>query len=175
MSRQGRQNPPSHRAIREQWINNPPAGCPSDVVGIVFDSLDETCSGENICWGCGSVQSRSLERCHIVPYSLGGSNEPSNYFLMCSKCHREAPNTMWPEIFYEWIQQRETAFSALQRSIIDAIEPFSQLITEDNITELVAALKENYTASVMNHNGVNEATRAGYIRHTLKMLLCKPQ
>ncbi|WP_244891302.1 hypothetical protein [Pseudomonas soli] len=82
---------------------------------------------------------------------------------------------MWPEIFYEWIQQRETAFSALQRSIIDAIEPFSQLITEDNITELVAALKENYTASVMNHNGVNEATRAGYIRHTLKMLLCKPQ
>ena len=43
------------------------------------------------------------ERCHIVPKSLGGSYECSNLFLMCSECHRRAPNTTEPKVFFEWV------------------------------------------------------------------------
>ena len=43
-----------------------------------------------------------LQRCHIVPRSLGGSNDVSNLFLMCRECHDRMPNTTIPEIFFEW-------------------------------------------------------------------------
>jgi hypothetical protein len=79
--------------------------------------------GEPSCWACGfhygakydissphaSIEEIyrcwdkiPLQRCHIVPRSLGGSNEPSNLFLMCRECHDLAPNTDIPEIFFEW-------------------------------------------------------------------------
>jgi 5-methylcytosine-specific restriction endonuclease McrA len=79
--------------------------------------------GEPSCWACGfhygtkyDIKSSNagwneifdgwdrvpLQRCHIVPRSLGGTDEPSNLFLMCRECHDSAPNTALPEIFFEW-------------------------------------------------------------------------
>lgn len=43
------------------------------------------------------------ERCHIVSKLLGGSYECDNLFLMCAECHRRAPNTKYPNIFFEWV------------------------------------------------------------------------
>lgn len=45
----------------------------------------------------------SRERCHIIAKSLGGSFECDNLFLMCGECHRRAPNTNNPRIFFEWV------------------------------------------------------------------------
>jgi hypothetical protein len=43
------------------------------------------------CWRCGYI--RDLEKCHIIPKSLGGNcNDPSNFVLLCNMCHQEAPN-----------------------------------------------------------------------------------
>jgi 5-methylcytosine-specific restriction endonuclease McrA len=42
------------------------------------------------CWRCGYKS--ALQRCHIVPDALGGSDTPSNFVLLCGRCHREAPN-----------------------------------------------------------------------------------
>jgi len=33
------------------------------------------------CWRCGCE--KNLERCHIIPDSLGGKDEPSNLVLLC--------------------------------------------------------------------------------------------
>lgn len=81
--------------------------------------------GEPSCWACGFHYSTKydvkqsdaswekildgweripLQRCHIVPRSLGGTNEPSNLFLMCRECHDLAPNTALPKIFFEWVR-----------------------------------------------------------------------
>ena len=43
------------------------------------------------CWRCDCQ--RSLERCHIVPTSLGGEDTPSNFVILCKRCHLETP--MW--------------------------------------------------------------------------------
>ena len=85
--------------------------------------------GEPGCWACGfhygtrydikwsdaswpKVLSRwnaiPLQRCHIVPRSLGGTNKVSNLFLMCRECHDLAPNTGIPEIFFEWARAQNS-------------------------------------------------------------------
>jgi HNH endonuclease len=86
--------------------------------------------GEPSCWACGfhystkyDVRSSDagwkkilngwdrvpLQRCHIVPRSLGGTDEPSNLFLMCRECHDLAPNTALPKIFFEWVRAQSSA------------------------------------------------------------------
>lgn len=35
-----------------------------------------------LCWRCG--QKRNLQRCHIIPRSLNGLEDPSNLVLLCT-------------------------------------------------------------------------------------------
>ena len=81
--------------------------------------------GEPGCWACGfhygtkydikrsnaswneilrCWEGIPLQRCHIIPRSLGGTTDPPNMFLMCRECHDLAPNTDIPEIFFEWVR-----------------------------------------------------------------------
>lgn len=85
--------------------------------------------GEANCWACGKpvsvrfdIKKRSatdeecfniwdkvghLQVCHIVPKALGGSDEPSNLFLMCKECHELAPDTPYPDIFFKWVDGQD--------------------------------------------------------------------
>ena len=54
------------------------------------------------CWRCGCEY--NLKRCHIVPASLGGKDEPSNLVLLCHRCHLDNPNITDPEIMWDWIR-----------------------------------------------------------------------
>jgi HNH endonuclease len=84
--------------------------------------------GEPSCWACGKWRSdyydikspnasmkeiravwnkiSFLQRCHIVPVSLGGSNDPSNFYLMCAECHNLQPNTSSAEVFFRWVKNQ---------------------------------------------------------------------
>lgn len=87
--------------------------------------------GEPMCWGCGKpIISKNedeyrkngeynklwndkkvvskLNRCHIIPHSLGGKDEPSNLFLMCYSCHFESPDTKNASSFFRWVYQRKS-------------------------------------------------------------------
>ncbi len=48
----------------------------------------------------------SLQRCHIIPKSLGGNNHPENLFLMCKECHDLAPNTSFKDVFMRWAEKQ---------------------------------------------------------------------
>lgn len=54
------------------------------------------------CWRCGNE--KKLERCHIIPHSLGGKDAPENLVLLCKRCHAEGPNVVDPEIMWDWIR-----------------------------------------------------------------------
>ena len=54
------------------------------------------------CWRCGCR--RRLERCHIVPDSLGGEDIPSNFVILCKRCHLDNPNVADPEIMWDWLR-----------------------------------------------------------------------
>ena len=61
------------------------------------------------CWRCG-YDDKPLERCHVIPHSLGGKDEPSNYRLLCGTCHKEAPNVADPKAMDKWIQKTSLPF-----------------------------------------------------------------
>ena len=54
------------------------------------------------CWRCGDVS--KLYRCHIVPSSAGGEDVPSNYVLLCRRCHEAAPNCADKQIMMDWLK-----------------------------------------------------------------------
>ena len=53
------------------------------------------------CFRC--AEERHTERCHVIPKSLGGVDEPKNYRLLCSECHEEAPNVKDYKAMDKWI------------------------------------------------------------------------
>jgi hypothetical protein len=67
--------------------------------GIKYDVKASDASWKKILDGWERIP---LQRCHIVPRSLGGSDELSNLFLMSRECHDLQPNTALPELFFEW-------------------------------------------------------------------------
>lgn len=83
--------------------------------------------GEPSCMACGyfchywdegrSVdtrwnQAKGLERAHIVAASAGGPDVPSNYILLCAKCHAAAPMTRDEQVMFAWCSRRESHYSA---------------------------------------------------------------
>src|SRR5699024_4292664 len=84
-----------------------------EIVDYWFSRVDEcelsvdAAEAHERCWRCG--YKRGLERCHIVPSSLGGSDEPSNLVLLCKRCHLENPNVSDPEIMWDWIRAYGTS------------------------------------------------------------------
>lgn len=45
----------------------------------------------------------NLNRCHIIPGSLGGEDKPENLFLMCEDCHEKSPDTIKARTFLRWV------------------------------------------------------------------------
>jgi hypothetical protein len=83
-------------------------------------------SGETYCFACGWSRrfitgdkrpdsngplkdiwaNEGLQRCHLVPYAKGGSDEPDNLVLLCQECHKDAPDCLDPDIVLAWIARR---------------------------------------------------------------------
>lgn len=130
----------------------------------IFDHWKDKLSDHNIfidwdepsCWACGFHYSDRydisnsntswqkilscwekipLQRCHIVPRSLGGSDQVGNLFLMCRECHDSAPNTLFPQVFFKWVDKQSwwkrecgkitAAFDSFDISEVDQIEIMS--------------------------------------------------
>jgi hypothetical protein len=69
-------------------------------------------AGENrrpslTCWACGQTGGARPHRAHIVPHSTGGTNVPSNYLLLCERCHREQPDAQPRPMQLEWLRDHE--------------------------------------------------------------------
>ena len=72
------------------------------IIGVEWEDAME------YCWRCACK--RRLQRCHIIPDSLGGKDEPSNMVLLCETCHSEGPNVDDPEVMWDWISAYRVPF-----------------------------------------------------------------
>ena len=105
------------------------------------------------CWRCG--YERETERCHVIPKSLGGPDIPSNYRLLCSDCHHEAPNVNDPNAMDDWI--RETCVSCYDTywKIRKQVEDLMKDVIKD-------------TSYHFGHSGLNESTKIWAQKELLK-------
>lgn len=115
--------------------------------------------GEPSCWACGwgwngryDIQSPKatweqilkawekapLQRCHILPRSLNGSDDVSNLFLMCRECHDLAPNTTNIEFFLKWASEQSWLTRSMAKLKVE-INLFGT--TEDKIESLNSVIK----------------------------------
>jgi hypothetical protein len=82
----------THSEIVNYWAQH------QDECGLSVDWAE----AEKLCWRC--TQGRNLQRCHIIPHALGGSEEPSNLVLLCAQCHAEAPNVADSTFMWTWLR-----------------------------------------------------------------------
>ena len=82
------------------------------------------------CWAC-QVDS-DIERCHIIPASLGGRNIPENLVLLCSLCHLEGPNVDDSEFMWFYIRYTKMFGKGRYKIAFDMAE-FATGLTHDEI------------------------------------------
>lgn len=138
------------------------------------------------CWRCACK--RNLQRCHIVPASLGGKDEPSNYVLLCQACHAEGPNVTDPDVMWDWISAYDAPFDGAFW-VLRGLEEYqhiyhhsfeqdvNDMLTCANVPELtIEEIKRRYFEAMQQssiHFGQtypNSATIAGTFRIFLKSI-----
>jgi|TARA_Y100000114_G_C11617932_1_gene258251 hypothetical protein len=78
-------------------------------LSIGWDEWDEC---QTMCWCCGR-QTKHLQRCHIVPKSLGGPDSPDNIVPLCGHCHDKAPDVDDKDTMFEWIAEQQNPLSGI--------------------------------------------------------------
>lgn len=80
-------------------------------------------------WNHAGVRSK-LQRCHITPNSITKNNEPENIFLMCKRCHKESPDSIYKKMFFRWVVNKRKScawgydLKFFEREINKGIEDF---------------------------------------------------
>lgn len=145
--------------------------------------------GEPSCWACGwywngrydirdskagmdkihkAWERTSLQRCHIVPRSLGGTADPSNLFLMCAECHDLAPNTTNRDIFLKWARN-QNYIARLNKRFEQELESFE--LTIEMVSELLETVRGKEFDSWMQENTGLHFPQAGYGKTFSRMTL----
>lgn len=96
-------------------------------------------------WNYKKVKS-NLNRCHIIPRALGGSDEPCNLFLMCPRCHEESPDFIDSTYFFAFVYVKRREYLSGQ----------SMYELKKYIEYIVRVSKElNKDLSTLNKNKIN--------------------
>ncbi|NFG41630.1 HNH endonuclease [Clostridium botulinum] len=155
-----------------------------EIVDYWFSRVDEcrmsvdASEAHERCWRCGYKY--TLERCHIIADSLGGEDKPSNFVLLCNRCHVENPNVLDPEIMWDWIYAYKTPFydtfwflqgakeykKIYNKSISEEI--IERNINDEKIIKNILEEEIRKTTFHFGHPYLNSATIAGILRMTFK-------
>jgi len=188
--KQTHKNMPTHISIVSYWEDK------------IFEQdigIDWADKAHKRCWRCGKFsKSRKPERCHIIPSSLGGSNKPENFVLLCSECHKEAPNVNDKDAMWCWLKRTSTSFYDTLPSL-KAFEEYEKMYGtrfESDLDDLFSskfpkktdldyiiffeffsrAFDKKLTSEAIIHfgqGGLNSSTRAFLFREVLSTLQTK--
>jgi len=128
------------------------------------------------CFACFEPRSewKKLERAHIIPHMLGGSNHPSNFVMLCHSCHLENPNTRSEDVYFQWIKNVKNHKTKKAMSVIKALSIFG--VSCDMINILYSIEGDAFVSSLMQsakkdcglHQGLNTNTFAGAVSVKIK-------
>jgi hypothetical protein len=128
---------------------------------VVDYKLDEA---HKVCWACGFSKSKwRPTRAHIKAKSHGGSDDPSNFFLLCDRCHREQPDAASFDTQKNWLLQHE---NWITREVREAKEMFEKL-RKIAISRNAEALLEEWVEKMSDRKDIlmSKATRKSASAH----------
>jgi hypothetical protein len=70
------------------------------------------------CFAC--LREGYVQRCHIKPLHLKGSNNASNLHLLCPNCHVESEGYLG-EIYWTWFENKDITILPIYRSLENGI------------------------------------------------------
>lgn len=116
---------------------------------------------EHRCWRCGvrrSGKKSKLEKCHIIPASLGGPDTVDNLILLCWHCHAEAPNINSKTVMWDWIKATKT----------ECYDTFWTLRAFDEVEKLYGTSIEQLAEQVLDKKGLGPSRGTSKFRRELK-------
>ncbi|MBQ9013590.1 MAG: HNH endonuclease [Bacilli bacterium] len=124
------------------------------------------------CFVCG--KETKLEKCHLIPKVLGGTDEVDNLVLLCRKHHQKAPNTSFTkDIMLNWIEEEAEKYDKLTNmkkddvniiagSIIKMRERLIEEVEDKNdliyIKEFISETSNEKIIFVPSHTEADETT-----------------
>ena len=125
-----RKTRPSHNQIVKYWTSNQGHDrleAYREKLGLELE-FDQMLTRDDcyFCFGCYEPEKswRSFERAHIIPAMLNGSNDPSNFVMLCKECHHKNPNTSHDEVYFKWLDKVEFCTARDHRRLLKAFKDF---------------------------------------------------
>jgi hypothetical protein len=116
---QNRDGMPTAKRIHEYWYKFVVEDQDAMYALLGGDSVTNILVGKaEECYACG--HKARLQKCHIIPHGCGGDEGVENLFLMCLRCHQDNPDTIYPDLFYKYVREKESHIN----SAFDAIVPY---------------------------------------------------
>ena len=164
--------------VRQCWdIHLPHLG--EDDVAVVEWNWDEE---KDRCWCCG-VDS-NLQKCHIIPKSLGGSKEYDNIVPLCVKCHDNAPDVQDKKQMFRWIKKQQNWLTRMGMGHLTNIEEiifdYCKQVSEtteisDDVIEEIKKIMEETSKKITFHYGqmgqgafMKDSTREWWVDKTFE-------
>jgi hypothetical protein len=135
------------------------------------------------CWCCRKQRGdwSKFERCHIIPRALGGQSDPSNFFLMCKRCHRESPTSANEDAFWLYVNsvknraelivdiikdtERETGFCFMSCASI-----FMDMINSDDIVPVSGQVPMEGLKHILMARALSQRTEQHNIKDVQKIV-----
>jgi 5-methylcytosine-specific restriction endonuclease McrA len=151
---QRQRRPPSVQSIRKYWEQRKDQPVFSRYGRDYYFRTDWT-QAETACWCCGeSDPEATLERAHIVSFALGGSDEPSNFVLLCTGCHLDSPDVTDPRAMWDWILTDSKHYE----DILDVIF----LTMKPTLSSLNLEITQDLIDDYLNQSGIRFIGHGGY-------------
>lgn len=110
---------------------------------------------------------KRLDRAHIIPMAIGGKDNPSNYMLLCHRCHRDSPDICNKKLFLSWVFKRRKDGSLLKRcfdkSTIILSEQYGIKLPIINVEEAMSRTEINTHGGIL----VEDTVVYAYVQNAL--------
>ena len=105
----------------------------------------------NHCFACGSLDSHSLERAHILARHLGGEDSVENLHMLCKHCHISS-EPFNGKLYWDWFNDTSSNwFQITLARCMPVIMALSGISSQDEVKKYLINQDATKFASLFKH------------------------